>query len=953
MFQAQGGGGALEAVGQTHGPGHVPGRHPFGQSGHVLGVVPDEAPDQGQVFAGIAAQHGQAPLQVHAGQGGQAAEQVDLGGLAGGRAGRDAFRRRSGALRQPFLQGGIQGLGLHRLGDEVVHAGSGAGLAILFEGVGGHGQDRHVAAGGQGADGPGGLQAAHVGHLHVHEDQGVGLLARLFQGFHAILGDVHRQAHAVQQFQGHFPVDGVVLGQQQALAVVPSAQAEFGVLAGGGLRRRHDAVAAFQPGGEPEGAALAGLAVHAHLAAHQLGDAPGDHQAQAGAAVLAGGGGVHLLEGVEQVAELVRGDADAGVADLEAHQQARRGVLQAAGAQHDAALLGEFHRVAGVVEQGLAQTHGVAPEPGRDAVVEHLDAQALGLGRVGHQGADVVQHRGQGEIAQLQAQLAGLNLGDVQDVVDDGQQVVAGGVDLLQALQLLRGGVGVEQVGEAQDGVHGRADFVAHVGQELALGLAGRFGGGPGPDHGLFRLPALGDVPVRGPASQVMAVGAVDRLAHVFQPAHLAVGQDDAAVQGFGVRAIAMLVGQVRRHACPVFRVDQIEKALRPGHEGLGGQAGDALAGRRAIHPAPFRVDPGFPVVGEVGHGAVAGFRALQLRRALDHQFFQVIAVLGQALFGLDALGDVPGAGEHQLAAGLGVPLDPAVAAVPGQVAVDEADDLLLARQILHGLERGGAVFRMHEIQEHPAFQFGQGVAQGGLPGVVELEEAAFGVGNAEQVQGVVEIAVQFLGLLAQGGLGPLAQDVARLVGQQQGDVAEEDGQVVAQPLPGQMQVFQLDHAHFFVARQQREGPGPGAGQGAVAQQGIPGVQRGFDEAAGVEGLAGLGVDDLRHRAGAAQEVVVVELLAHPVPEVDVGAADSFDDVVEQGGDHALQAGQGVELLGQAQHQLQIGLFFGQTLDAPAQILQFGLGGRGRVVGRHGVSCRARSAMAWISTASR
>ncbi len=37
-----------------------------------------------------------------------------------------------------------------------------------------------------------------------------------------------------------------------------------------------------------------------------------------------------------------------------------------------------------------------------------------------------------------------------------------------------------EQVGQAQDGVHRRADLVAHVGQERALGAAGRLGRVPG-----------------------------------------------------------------------------------------------------------------------------------------------------------------------------------------------------------------------------------------------------------------------------------------------------------------------------------------------------------------------------------------------------------------------------------------------------------------------------------------
>ena len=46
---------------------------------------------------------------------------------------------------------------------------------------------------------------------------------------------------------------------------------------------------------------------------------------------------------------------------------------------------------------------------------------------------------------------------------------------LLQALLLLGlDGVALQQVGQADDGVHRRADLVAHVGQEGALGQVGR-----------------------------------------------------------------------------------------------------------------------------------------------------------------------------------------------------------------------------------------------------------------------------------------------------------------------------------------------------------------------------------------------------------------------------------------------------------------------------------------------
>ena len=70
--------------------------------------------------------------------------------------------------------------------------------------------------------------------------------------------------------------------------------------------------------GEPEGAALPGLALDADGAAHQLGEPLRDRQAEPGAAVFARGRAVRLLEGLEHAGPLLRRHADAGIADAQA-----------------------------------------------------------------------------------------------------------------------------------------------------------------------------------------------------------------------------------------------------------------------------------------------------------------------------------------------------------------------------------------------------------------------------------------------------------------------------------------------------------------------------------------------------------------------------------------------------------------------------------------------------------
>ena len=77
---------------------------------------------------------------------------------------------------------------------------------------------------------------------------------------------------------------------------------------------------------------------------------------------------------------------------------------------------------------------------------------------------------------QPQLHLAGFNLRQVEDVVDQPQQMFAAGEDLIQeplpsaAVVLSVAGVD-HQLGETDDRVQWRSQFVAHVGQEHALVL--------------------------------------------------------------------------------------------------------------------------------------------------------------------------------------------------------------------------------------------------------------------------------------------------------------------------------------------------------------------------------------------------------------------------------------------------------------------------------------------------
>ncbi len=78
----------------------------------------------------------------------------------------------------------------------------------------------------------------------------------------------------------------------------------------------------------------------------------------------------------------------------------------------------------------------------------------------------------------LQLEPAGLDLGKVEHVVDDGQQRLAAeeqGVDKVLLVDVERGAE--EEMSHADDAVERSADLVAHVGEERTLGLVGGDGG--------------------------------------------------------------------------------------------------------------------------------------------------------------------------------------------------------------------------------------------------------------------------------------------------------------------------------------------------------------------------------------------------------------------------------------------------------------------------------------------
>jgi hypothetical protein len=142
--------------------------------------------------------------------------------------------------------------------------------------------------------------------------------------------------------------------------------------------------------------------------------------------------------------------------------------------QGDAAGFGELDGVAHEIHQDLADAHFVADHRLRQiGSGEPADFQTL-VSRAGRQELDHAL-RGIGDLEGrgLELDLAGLDLGEIEHLVDQRQQCLGrsrngAGIGALLGRQL-----GIEQKpGHAEDPVHRGSDFVTHGGEEARLGLA-------------------------------------------------------------------------------------------------------------------------------------------------------------------------------------------------------------------------------------------------------------------------------------------------------------------------------------------------------------------------------------------------------------------------------------------------------------------------------------------------
>ena len=306
----------------------------------------------------------------------------------------------------------------------------------------------------------GAFDAVHDRHLDVHEDD-VGLFpGQKRQGFLAVGRLQHVVAEPLQGAAGGQAVDALVLDQQHGMvgrfedhvpalpALVDHGQALAGVVRQG------------EGDGAVENAAPSRRALHPDLAAEHLRQVPGDGKAHARAADPLGQVVFGQLEVLENAALEFLGDADAGVADHEQQGAVIGGDGQAAGgdpfdAQLDGAFLRALEGVVQQVGQYLAQPERVAHELARDVRIEaNGKAELLDLGPHG-----IAPGQGGDQMVHVKGRKHGfdgrrVDIGQLQHVVDDGEQALARGLDDVPQLPLVVLAVALErELGGADDAV--------------------------------------------------------------------------------------------------------------------------------------------------------------------------------------------------------------------------------------------------------------------------------------------------------------------------------------------------------------------------------------------------------------------------------------------------------------------------------------------------------------------
>ena len=181
-----------------------------------------------------------------------------------------------------------------------------------------------------------------------------------------------------------------------------------------------------------------------------------------------------MLKRLKNRFQLIGGDADAGVDDLEPHLFA-----MASDPKMHRSPVGKFHGVAEQIDQDLPEALLVAAHSDRQVRHGLVGKDDPLAGRPNLQGLhEKPQKFAELKIVGRRFQPLGFDFGQVQQIVDETQQMFPALLDHGEGVAL---GIGeifrrFEQLRVAQNPVQGRAQFVAQIGEKVGLGAVGGFG---------------------------------------------------------------------------------------------------------------------------------------------------------------------------------------------------------------------------------------------------------------------------------------------------------------------------------------------------------------------------------------------------------------------------------------------------------------------------------------------
>src|ERR1017187_1893622 len=269
---------------------------------------------------------------------------------------------------------------------------------------------------------------------------------------------------------------------------------------------------------EPEHAALPDRAVHTDLASHQFNQPLAHHQADT-RAFLGSRLSSETVERLKKLLQHIQRQPRAGVLDANASAvRVARGSVSLH--HHRSVRLVVLDRVGKKVDENLLQAGPIGTNKAREVELGkgHLDAALLSL-RLDH-GLAFDHHFGQRRRFRRQRKPSGLDLREIQDFVDQLQEIPSRVENLIDAGGLGgrgRRGIGINELGEAQDRIERRAKLMAHAGKELRFREVGFFRRGPGSLQldvllldGLVEKFALGDVARGGEHALQLPVAVVE-----------------------------------------------------------------------------------------------------------------------------------------------------------------------------------------------------------------------------------------------------------------------------------------------------------------------------------------------------------------------------------------------------------------------------------------------------------